>query len=231
MRNRPAPGCWRRRRKLADVSLIVLRCCPTPSRESVLERPFRSAGHPRTVPKTERAARRKRGGSRPPPRQAAQKPTKDRRLAANIVAIMRLTVLVDVVTIAASVAVILMSVNRGSKDAAKDCAGNRAGPWTDSRKNCAGDRAGRGADRRTADDVTRLRVPVISIAIVSVAVIAVRIIAVAVVAIVVAVRAISIAVWLGGAAGDRQTCGGEGCYKTKLPHRLIPSLRARSIRY
>src|SRR6476619_7637169 len=87
--------------------------------------------------------------------------------AANVVAVVRLTVLVDVIAIAAGIAIILPAVDRGAENAAKDRAGDRAGARLDARQNRAGNRTARGADGRAADDVAGSRAAVAVIAVVT----------------------------------------------------------------
>ena len=68
---------------------------------------------------------------------------------------MRLTVLVDVIAIAAGIAIILPAVDRRAENAAEDRAGDRAGDRADARNDRAGDRAADradgGAGRRASD--------------------------------------------------------------------------------
>src|SRR6476469_9614258 len=124
---------------------------------------------------------------------------------------MWLSVLVDVVAIAACIAVILMPVDGSAKNAAQDCARDRAGTWLQPRQNRARDRACCRADGSTADDVSSLRIsrgrrPVIAIIV----------IAAVIVRLIVAIRAV--AIWLRCAARHRQTSGGQDCGHAKLPH-------------
>ena len=66
---------------------------------------------------------------------------------------MRLAVLVDVIAIAAGIAIILPAVDGRAEHAAEDRAGNRAFAGADARDDRAGDRAADRADRGTGCDI------------------------------------------------------------------------------
>src|SRR5437764_1664037 len=132
-----------------------------------------------------------------------------RRLAPDVVVIAGLTVLVDVIAIAAGIAVILPSADGRAENAAEDRSGDRATYRADARKhrtgNCTANRANRSAGRDTA----ALAVVIVAV-VVAVAIMAI-VIAVAVISVVVPLRAITVAViGIRGAARRGDAAGGDG---------------------
>src|SRR3982750_2699892 len=89
-------------------------------------------------------------------------------LAANVIAVVRLPVLVDVIAISAGIAVILVTIDARSKHAAKDRTGNCAGPWLDARKNCAGNRTRCSADCSAGNCVACLGIRAVAIVVIAV---------------------------------------------------------------
>ena len=76
-----------------------------------------------------------------------------RRLAASVIVVVRLAVLVDVVAIAAGIAIILTPVDGRTEHAAEDRAGDGAFARAYARNDLAGDRAADRTDRRASCDI------------------------------------------------------------------------------
>jgi Flp pilus assembly protein TadB len=135
--------------------------------------------------------------------------------APDIVTITRPPILIDVIAIAAGIAIILPAVHGRSKDAAENCAGDRAADWADSRENCAGYCAADSSDRGTGRDAPALTIVIIAIVITVV----IRTIAVAVVvrtitvSIAVVVGAVTVAIVRIGCAAGRHDARGNHCCK------------------
>src|SRR5439155_16618703 len=132
-----------------------------------------------------------RGGSELPPRLAGTLAF-GCSLATDVVIVARLAILVDVIAIAAGIAIILPAPDHRAENAAENGAGDRAADrahtWKNGAGNCAADRA----DRRAGGDAPALAVVIIA------AVVAVRdIIAVLVVIAVI----VSVSRTVSGAAG------------------------------
>src|SRR6185503_5558349 len=68
-------------------------------------------------------------------------PPEQRGLTPYIIIVMRLTILVDVIAIAAGIAVILVAADNRASDAAEDCTDRCAGTGADARKHRAGESA------------------------------------------------------------------------------------------
>ena len=92
---------------------------------------------------------------------------------------MRLPVLVDIIAIAAGIAVILLAVDGRAEHAAQDRAGNRALPDADARDDCARNRTSGTADSRATDDIASGRALALALAVIATVVVSV-IVAVAV---------------------------------------------------
>jgi hypothetical protein len=88
----------------------------------------------------------------------------------------RLTVLVDVIAIAAGIAIILPAVDRRAENAAENGTGDRARARLDSRKNRTGDGAASGTERRASDRVAGLRIVAVLAVVVIAVVITVRVV-------------------------------------------------------
>src|SRR6476646_11043677 len=82
------------------------------------------------------------------------------RLAASVIVVVRLTILVDVVTITAGIQIILAAVDGSAKNAAKDCAGNRAGARADARNHGARYGSANRADGRAGGRAANLAVAI-----------------------------------------------------------------------
>src|SRR5690242_19142007 len=80
-------------------------------------------------------------------RKEPSTPSKQFRLAPYVVIVMRLAVLLDIIAIAARIAIILLAADHRADDSAEDRAGDRASARPDTRKDRTRDSAGTGADR------------------------------------------------------------------------------------
>ena len=123
-------------------------------------------------------------------------------LAAYIVAVVRLTVLVDIVAIAAGISIILMPVHGRSEHAAEYCAGNCAADRANTRENSTCDSAGRCTNRCACSDAPALAVVIIAVVVAIIAVVVVTAIVIAGIVIRVAVT-VPILVRITGAAVTR----------------------------